>query len=177
MRFLYSGTPVSDEALTNEFDYWKAHFLCSAWLAAGAGFAMGLLILLWPAGVGSPDVRSFVRQLWTAFVECGFWLGFLIGLLWAASRRVGCALAGTLPWAQTNENRLRNFARMFGQTGCIAACGSCLLWLAIYFVVQLVPAGHTLMATLIKLVYTGWVSAGLFVLLSVVLGLLARSRA
>ncbi|HYC43360.1 MAG TPA: hypothetical protein VEB70_10285 [Noviherbaspirillum sp.] len=174
MRFLYSGTPVSDAALTSEFEFWKNHFLRSALLATGAGIVMGLLILLWPAGLGNQEVGSFVRQLWPAFVECGFWLGFLVGLLWAASQRIGCALAGTVPWAPADKNRARTFARVFGQAGCAAAFGSGLLWVAVYFVHQLGSAGQGLLVTLVQLVHTGWASSGGFLLLAVVLGLAAR---
>ena len=176
MRFLYSSTSVSDEALTSEFDFWKSHFLGSAWLAAGSGIAMGLLILLWPAGMGNQEVRSFAQQLWPAFVECGFWLGFLVGLLWAASRRIGCALAGTVPWAIVDEHRTRAAARLFGQVGCATGFGSALLWVALYFIYQLAPADGLFLGAVIQLAYAGWASAGVFVLLAVVLRFVARAR-
>jgi hypothetical protein len=176
MPFPYPDTAVSDEALGSEFDFWKSQFLRSAGLAVGSGIGIGLLILTWPAGSGDQELRSFVRQIWTAFVECGFWLGFLVGLLWAASRRIGCALAGTVPWAAADDNRQRTFARILGQAGCALAFGSGLAWFALYFVSQLGSSGQTLLATLIQLVYTGWASAGLFLLAAVVLGLVARMR-
>lgn len=137
---------------------------------------MGLSILLWPAGSGSAELRSFMRQLWPAFVECGFWLGFLVGLLWAASRRIGCALVGTVPWSPPDANRFRAVARLFGQAGCTTASGSVLLWVAIYFVDQLGSASPALMTTLMQLVHTGCASAALFLLVALVLGLGARIR-
>ncbi|HZW20731.1 hypothetical protein [Noviherbaspirillum sp.] len=176
MRFFSSSTPVTDEALNAEFNFWKDHFLRSAWLAVGSGVGMGLILLFWPAGSGNDEVRSFARQLWTAFVECGFWLGFLVGLFWAASRRIGCALAGTVPWASPESGRMQGIARIFGQSGCAAAFISGLLWLAIYFVHQLAPTDHALTTMLIQLVYTGWTSAGVFVLLAIGLGIFARQE-
>jgi hypothetical protein len=176
MRFLDVGTAVSDEALRSEFEFWKSSFLRAAGLAVCTGVAAGVFILLWPAGSGNQELRTFARQLWTAFVECGFWFGFLVGLLWAASRRLGCALAGAVPWAPADEDRMRGLARTFGQTGCATAFGSLLLWLAAYFIHQLNPLDPAVSALLIQLLYAGWASAGVFIVLAVALGIILRIR-
>jgi len=87
-----------NEDVDAEFTYWKNHFLISAWMAAGFAVGAGAMIALWPAGFGNPELRGFARGIWPLFVECAFWLGFLLGLLWAAAKRMGSGLAGVLPW-------------------------------------------------------------------------------
>ena len=176
MRLSSSGKSGSDNALTAEFEFWKDNFLSSACLATVFAVVTGVLILLWPLNLGNHEVRTFVHQLWPFFVECGFWLGFLVGLLWAASRRIGCALAGTVPWIRTDASRNISIARVFGQTGCALAFGSCLLWVAITFVHRLDTTDYALTNTLVQLVYTSFASAGVFALLAVVFAFIARSR-
>lgn len=176
MAIFESGAAVSDEALANEFEFWKSSFLRSACLACGSGVATGLFILLWPGDAANRELASFMRSVWTAFVECGFWFGFLAGLLWAASRRIGAALAGTQPWTCVDKNRLRGLARVFGQAGCAAAFAAVLLWLAISFIHQLNPLAAWVSGLIVQAIYASWVSAGIFVLLAVALGLLARTR-
>ncbi|WP_420477135.1 hypothetical protein [Noviherbaspirillum sp. ST9] len=176
MGILLSGATVSDEALTKEFAFWKRSFLRSTCLAFFSGAVTGLLILLWPGSFGNQELWSFVRQLWTAFVECGFWFGFLVGLLWAVSRRVGAALAGTSPWTPAETCRLRGHARVFGQAGCAAAFAAVLLWLAVSFIHQLTPLAPSTANMIAQLVYAGWASSGLFILLAIGLGLVARVR-
>lgn len=176
MGFGDVGQAVSDEALTNEFEFWKSSFLRSAGLASCSGVVTGLLILFWPCGAGNQELGTFARQIWTAFVECGFWFGFLVGLLWAASRRIGAALAGTHPWTPADENRLRGFARVFGQAGCAAAFAAVLLWLAVSFIHQLNPIAPSMAGLIAQLIYAGWASAGVFILLGIVLGLVTRVR-
>jgi hypothetical protein len=110
---------INDDA-SAEFDYWKGQLLFSLALAAGGVLAMLAAISLWPAGSGNPELRAFVREFWSLFVECAFWLGLLLGLMWGAARRLGCGLAGSLPWqpaAQLSQTAV--IARNCGQA---AAC-------------------------------------------------------
>jgi hypothetical protein len=110
---------INDDA-SAEFEYWKGQLLFSLALAAGCVLAMLAAISLWPAGSGDPELRAFVREFWSLFIECAFWLGFLIGLMWGAARRLGCGLAGSLPWQPAAQlSRPAVIARHCGQA---AAC-------------------------------------------------------
>jgi len=172
MRFSWLDAPVSDAQLDAEFEYWKNHFLRSAVLAVCSALAGGLLIALWPPGVGSAEVRSFTRQLWPFFVELTFWFGFLVGLLWAASRRIGCALGGTAPW----ESAGAPASATFGQAACGLFFASCLLWAAMQFVRQLGQDAARLFYGLLQLVDTGFVAAAVCLLLALALRLASRGR-
>lgn len=99
-----------------EFSYWKSQLVLSAWTAVAFAVAAGFLIAAWPPGVGDPELRAFARHIWTLLVECAFWLGFFLGLMWAGAKRFGSSLAGTLPWQPANVigPRLAG-ARLLGQ--------------------------------------------------------------
>lgn len=124
-----------------EFHFWKGQFVLSAFVAVGFAIAVGVMILLWPPGVGSADLREFVRDFWTLFVECAFWLGFLIGLLWAGAMRFGAALSGTLPWQSARHMSRRAIAaRYFGQSAVFLGLASGCLWLTQQFAALAQPA-------------------------------------
>lgn len=114
-----------------EFSFWKSHFLLSVWMATGSALVAGTLIALWPQDAGSAELRSFVRQVWPLFVECAFWLGFLLGLLWGAAKRLGCGLSGTLPWQPRQQmSRRTATARLFGHWASGLALAGMFLWIA-----------------------------------------------
>lgn len=98
-----------------EFSYWKSQLLFAAAIATGFAIAAGIAIGLWPQGSGNAEMRDFVRNLWTLFVECAFWLGFLLGLLRGAAKRIVASLSGTLPWQSARPRPQRAVsARFFG---------------------------------------------------------------
>lgn len=101
-----------------EFWYWKTQLVHAAWMAIGLAATTGFAIAAWPADSGDPAMRDFARQFWTLLVECAFWLGFLLGLLWAGAKRFGSSLSGTLPWQSASQLGARLAgARRFGQWG------------------------------------------------------------
>lgn len=105
-----------NEDVEAEFLYWKKQFVSAAWTAVGFAVATGLAIAAWPTGTGDPEMRAFARHFWTLLAECMFWLGFLLGLLWAGAKRFGSAFSGTLPWQSKREiGRGLSRARLFGQ--------------------------------------------------------------
>lgn len=109
-----------NEDVDAEFHFWKTQFVFSAWTAVAFAVATGFAIAAWPAGVGDAEMRAFARDFWTLLAECMFWLGFLLGLMWAGAKRFGCALSGTLPWQTVRQlgTQLAR-ARLLGQ---LAAC-------------------------------------------------------
>ncbi|HZW11587.1 MAG TPA: hypothetical protein VFF81_00155 [Noviherbaspirillum sp.] len=126
--------PTINEDVEAEFSFWKKHFVLSIWIAVGAALAVAFLIAVWPPGSGNAELRDFARQIWPLFVECAFWLGFLLGLMWAAAKRAGSALSGTLPWLPRRLLSARAAAsRQFGQWAMFTALASCLLWISIQF--------------------------------------------
>lgn len=146
--------PAINDDVDAEFDYWKAEFVFSAWMAVGFGVAAGVLIAMWPQAAGDAEVRAFVRSLWTLFVECAFWLGFLLGLLWGAAKRLGSALSGVLPWQPRHRMTKRMaIARRAGQWGCwFALTGAC-LWIAVQFTAAVSGAVVQLASALASLAY------------------------
>lgn len=117
-----------------EFEYWKQEFLFSAWMAVGFGAMAGVLIGLWPQGTGASELRAFMRGFWPLFVECAFWLGFLLGLLWGAAKRIGSGLSGVLPWQPRHRlTKQAAIARWAAQwASWFALTGAC-LWTAAQF--------------------------------------------
>lgn len=172
MPFSWPGAAVSDAALNAEFNFWKDHFLGTICLAATCAVMGGFIIAGWPENAGSPVLRSFVKQLWTAFVEFAFWSGFLVGLLCAASRRIGCALAGTVPWAQ----KKMRVASQFGQAACGLFFGACLLWVGIQFARQLGDDATGTVLFLAQLVDAGFIVSGVCLLVTLGLRLTTRQQ-
>lgn len=111
-----------------EFLYWKNQFVFSAWTAVGFAVTTGFAIAAWPAGAGDPEMRTFARQFWTLLVECTFWLGFLLGLMWAGAKRFGGVFSGTLPWQPVQQIGWKLArSRLLGQ------CAACLFLLGTGF--------------------------------------------
>jgi hypothetical protein len=120
-----------NEDVDAEFGYWKSQLLFSAWTATGSAVAVCAAIAFWPPGSGNPELRSFALQFWTLLAECAFWFGFLLGLLWGAARRLGAALAGSLPWQPLQRrDRRAVFSRFCGQGGVGFAMAGAFIWLA-----------------------------------------------
>lgn len=119
-----------NENVDAEFEYWKSQLVHAAWTATGFAVAACGVIAFWPQGSGDPELRGFARQFWTLFAECAFWSGFLLGLLWGAAKRLGAALAGTLPWQPPQQlgNRAAT-ARVFGQAAVGFAMAGVFLWI------------------------------------------------
>lgn len=126
--------PEINQDVDAEFNFWKTQFVHSAWMAVGVAVVVAFLIAVWPPGDGSSGLREFARDIWPLFVECGFWLGFLVGLLWSAAKRAGSALSGTLPWLPSQKLSARAAAsRQFGQWAMFAALAGSLLWISVQF--------------------------------------------
>lgn len=119
-----------NEDVDAEFNYWKERFLFSVWSAIAFTLATATMILFWPNGSGSSELRNFVRDFWTLFIECAFWFGFLLGLLWGAAKRIGSSLSATLPWQSMDQLSSRAAtARFFGQWASGLALAGIFLWL------------------------------------------------
>lgn len=160
-------TAIDDAALEAEFQFWKTQFVSSTWMAVGFAVVTGVLIALWPPGVGDSELRAFAREVWPPFVEFALWFGFLVGLLWAAAQRIGCALAGTVPWARPDAARPLAVRRYLGQGACCLAFGASFLWAAQQFVMHM-GADHGALLQLIRLaVQTGFLFAGVCGLLAI----------
>jgi hypothetical protein len=126
MNFL-QRLAVNDDA-TAELYYWKDQLLLAVCSAAGFVVATVVAIGFWPPDSGNPELRTFVRQFWSVFVECALWLGFLFGLLWGAAKRLGCGLAGSLPW-QPLLTRRAVITRYCGQAAASFALAAAFLWI------------------------------------------------
>lgn len=162
-----------------EFSFWKSHFLLSAWMAAGFALVGGTLIAIWPQDAGSAELRGFVQRVWPLFVEFAFWLGFLLGLLWGAARRLGCGLSGTLPWQPRQQmSKGTATARLFGHWASGLALAGLFLWIAARLA-QLVPPGDDgpafFLAALQPLAQASFWCAALFAAATLALRLRAAS--
>lgn len=110
-----------NEDTDSELRYWINSLLAA--LGAGAAFAVAAGLLI--AGLAD---AGFARDFWPWLVECAFWLGMLLGMLWAAGKRIGSALAGALPWREA-QDPAEATGRFFGQTGAFSALVGFSLWL------------------------------------------------
>ncbi|OWW21048.1 hypothetical protein [Noviherbaspirillum denitrificans] len=158
---------IDDAALEAEFQFWKSQLVMSAWIGVAFAVAGGMLIAGWPVGVGDAQVRAFVQETWPPFVEAAFWTGFLTGFLLAAARRMGCALAGTVPWKKPTSP----VRRYLGQTACCLGFGAISLWGAQQFVFHMAADQSALLHMLSQAVHTGFVLAGVCLLLAIGPGL------
>lgn len=165
-------TSIDDAALEAEFLFWKAQFVLSLWIAATFAAVTGVLIAFWPAGMGDAQLRAFVREVWPPFVEFALWFGFLIGLLWAAARRIGCAFAGTVPWEKTEDTRPFAARRFLGQAACCLAFGASLLWMAQQLTLHIGGDYSGLLQLLAQAVRGGFALAGVCGLLAIGPGLI-----
>lgn len=150
----------------SELRFWMNALLNALGLGLVFGVATGISIALLPGGEDGSGAE-FVRTMWAYVVECAFWLGMFIGLLWGTGRRVGVALAGSLPWQKAEDER-RATGRLFGQWAVFAALAGFFLWL---FREVAAAAGMQAMALIAggftPVVSACWLSAGLFALVAV----------
>lgn len=162
--------PAAIDGPDAEFSFWKDHFLLSAWIAAGFGLGAAIMIVLWPEGSGDPEIRDFVRLVWTAFIELAFWFGFLLGLLWGAARRIGSGLSGTLPWQPAHQLSARSVAsRLSGQVACCCLFGALFLWLTQQFAPMTNGAIAQLLHSLQTVTQFGFAAAVMLAFLALVL--------
>lgn len=150
-----------NEDADRELRYWMNELLAALGLGAVFALATGIVIAVVPAGEGHPSGR-FLQDFWPYLVECTFWLGMFLGMLWGAGKRVGSALAGTLPWQEPREERAAT-GRFFGQWSAFAALMGFFLW----FTPQVALAagmGDVAMFTagFIPLSTACWIAAGVF---------------
>jgi hypothetical protein len=156
-----------NEDADSELRYWMNALLAALGLGLVVAVATGLAIALLPAGEAGSGLE-FVRSFWPYLVECAFWLGMFVGLLWGTGKRMGASLAGTLPWQELHEQR-RATGRQFGQWSAFAALCGLFLWLVREIAVAagmkemaLFAAGFTPLAT------TCWIAAALFAVVALV---------
>ncbi|HJV73603.1 MAG TPA: hypothetical protein VJ654_05235 [Noviherbaspirillum sp.] len=152
-----------NEDVDAEFNYWKDQFLVSVWMATGFALAIGTMIAFWPIDSGNAELRNFVRDFWTLFIECAFWFGFLLGLLWGAAKRIGSGLSATLPWQSIEQLSSRAAtARFFGQWASGLALGGIFLWLTQQFGSRADAYVASLFAFLTPLITACLVSSAIF---------------
>ncbi|HEX6733270.1 MAG TPA: hypothetical protein VF096_00540 [Azonexus sp.] len=147
--------PINDDA-ESELRFWAQELLASVKSGLACALAAGLLVFLLH-GEG-----RFVDELWPMLIELAFWLGMFVGLLWGGSKRLGTALAASLPW-QTPHSEREERARLFGQWAAFAACAAFFLWLAAELALSAgLPAAEPLAATLQPVRTACWLAGLLF---------------
>ena len=160
-----SSWPINDD-VESEFRFWLTALRTSVGLGGLFVLAMALLITLLPKGSSHPG-GEFAWNFWPSFVEVAFWLGMFAGMLWGASKRIGMALAATLPWQKPRSDREER-GRFFGQWAAFAAMAGFFLWLA-YQVAQ--AAGMigvaTVLAAFTPVETACWLAAGLFAAIAI----------
>lgn len=157
--------PINDDA-DSELRFWMNELLAS--LAFGAIFALavGLLIAAQPKGEGNP-LAQFAWEFWPYIVECGFWLGMFVGLLWGTGKRLGMGLAAARPWQPPRSER-ESTGRFFGQWSAFTGCTGFFLWLTPQVALAAgMPEVSTLMAAMAPIETTCWIAAGLFAVVAV----------
>lgn len=156
-----------NEDVDRELRYWINELLAALGLGAVFALATGFVIAVLPAGESHPG-GEFLQDFWPYLVECAFWLGMFLGMLWGAGKRLGSALAGTLPWQEPREERAAT-GRFFGQWSAFAALMGFFLW----FTPQVALAagmGDMAMfaAGFIPLSTACWIAAGVFAVVALV---------
>lgn len=150
-----------NEDADRELCYWMNELFAALKLGAVFAVATGILIAFLPKGDGHPG-GEFLGDFWPYVVECAFWLGMFVGMLWSAGKRMGSALAGTLPWQEPKEERAAT-GRFFGQWSAFTALAGFFLW----FTPQVaLAAGLADMAAatagFIPVSTACWIAAGVF---------------
>lgn len=160
-----------NEDADSELRFWMKQLLGALGLALVFGCATGLAIALLPEGEEG-SAAEFARVMWVYLVECAFWLGMFVGLLWGAGKRLGAALAGSLPWQASSDER-RATGRLFGQWAAFAALSGFFLWLAREIAAAAgMPAMAMFAGGFGPVMSACWLTAGLFALVAVA----SRSR-
>ena len=160
MHFDLRRWSINDDA-DNELRFWMNELLASLGLGGVFALATGLLIAALPKGDGNPG-GQFAWEFWPYIVECAFWLGMFVGLLWGTSKRLGMGLAAALPWKAPSSDRERT-GRFFGQWSAFAACTGFFLWLTPQVALALdMPEVMAPMAAFAPVEMACWLAAGLF---------------
>lgn len=156
--------PINDDA-DSELRFWMNELLASVLLGGAFALAAGLLIAALPKGGDYPGAQ-FAWEFWPYLVECGFWLGMFVGLLWGTSKRLGMGLAAAQPWQAPRSER-ESTGRFFGQWSAFAACAGFFLWLTPQVAMAAGLEGAALLAALAPVEATCWIAAGLFAIVAV----------
>lgn len=155
-----------NEDAESELRFWVNALVTAVGLGVFSAVASGIFITVLPPGEAGSGL-AFAHSFWPYLVECAFWLGMFLGLLWGAARRLGAALAGTLPWQELGEGRVAT-GRQFGQWAACAALGGFFLWL---MKAVAVAGGMQAMALFAAgfapLISAAWLAAGVFALVAV----------
>lgn len=157
--------PAINEDIDAEFSYWLRELLAAVRLAAIAALAGGMVIAALPdAGAGT--ATDFAQKLWPQLVECAFWLGMFVGLLWGAGKRLGAALAGGLPWQDLAGQERRATGRQFGQWAAFTAMFGFFVWLSHQVALIIQSGGDSPLvaatAALAPLWQAGFIASGIF---------------
>lgn len=152
--------PINDD-VESEYRFWLQGLRVALGLGTVLALGAGLVIALLPKGDGHPG-GEFAWNFWPYLVELAFWLGMFGGLLWGGSKRLGLALAATLPWQQPRCEREAT-GRFFGQWSAFAAMTGFFLWLAyeVALALGIVPL-VTVLAAFMPMATTCAIAAGLF---------------
>lgn len=155
-----------NEDADSELRFWMNELLGALGLGAVFAVATGIAIAFLPRGEEGSGLE-FARAMWAHLVVCAFWLGMLIGLLWGTGKRLGAALAGTLPWEEAGDER-RATGRLFGQWAGFAALAGFFLWLVREVAVVVGMQAMALFAGGFTPVMSAcWLAAGLFAMVAV----------
>lgn len=154
-----------NEDADSELRFWMKEGVEALRLAMVFGVASGIAIACLPEGEEG-SALAFVRAMWAYLVECAIWLGMFVGLLWGAAKRIGAALAGTLPWQELKDER-RATGRLFGQWAAFAALAGFFVWLTREVAVAAGMQAMALFAAgFTPMMYACWLTAGLFALVA-----------
>jgi hypothetical protein len=166
---------VNDD-VESEFRYWLSEFLAALKTGALFGLATGLVIALLPRMPADSGI-GFIRDFWVYLVEFAFWLGMLLSMLWSAGKRIGAALAGSLPWQAPQSERAAT-ARFFGQSASFAAMIALSLWLAV-LVARASPddaVAAVVSGIAQPLLTASWLAAAIFAVVALVCRLALQAR-
>ncbi|MBK7899971.1 MAG: hypothetical protein KA603_09065 [Azonexus sp.] len=130
MHKLLDRLPLNTD-VEAEFHYWTGQLRGAVVTALVVAVACGAAITLLPGRAEDPDGYGFMKAHWPHLLEVAFWFGLLVGLVWSAAKRLGGALAGSLPWKpEADCCEQESSARLFGGWGMFLALAGSLFWLA-----------------------------------------------
>lgn len=162
MNFRIDRWKINEDA-DSELHYWIGALLVALRLGTAFALICGVAIAALPGGDAASE---FARDFWPWLVECAFWLGMLLGMLWGAGKRLGSSLAGTLPWLETPDERV-TAGRTFGHWAAFAVLLGFCLWLARQIALAASMQGMAeLIDGLAPLATACWLSAGIFALVA-----------
>lgn len=158
--------PINDD-VESEYRFWLQGLRSAIGLGAVFAVATGLFILLLPKGSGHPG-GEFAGDFWPYLVEVAFWLGMFGSLLWGGSKRLGMAMASSLPWRAPGSEREAT-GRLFGLWSAFAAMSGFFLWLAHEVALAAGLTGVVaVLAALTPIATACWLAAGLFAAIALI---------